>query len=189
MHGASCIRAFVHSSERLLQLLERAARRDHAVGVHDLARRQPRALNQGDAWNITNRARQLFVDDGVDEDSLAPYAEALEHLRGGLGLDFGGRQLVDDDQRAVFHLLRERRPQSAPFGALRDLEVVASRLRPEHRAAVAPQGRADRAHPRASGPLLPPGFLATAADERTVFRRVGPAPLGRIAWTTDAQMR
>src|SRR5207249_6969931 len=28
--------------------------------------------------------------------------------------------------------------------------------------------------------LLPPGFLATAADERTVFRRVGPAPLGRI---------
>ena len=74
------------------------------------------------------------------------------------------RQRVDDDQRAVLQLLGERRAQRAELDLLRQLEVVAARLRTEHRAALAPQRVADLADAGAAGALLPPRLLAAAAD-------------------------
>src|SRR6185503_7583966 len=63
---------------------------------------------------------------------------------------------------------------------LRQRKVVTARLRPEHRAALAPQRVADLADARAAGALLPPRLLAAAADRRAVLRRVRTAPLGRV---------
>ena len=68
-------------------------------------------------------------------------------------------------------------PRSTFFGSV---IVVAARLRPEHRAALAPQRVADLADARAAGALLPPRLLAAAADERAVLRRVRAPPLRRV---------
>ena len=116
----------------------------------------------------------------VDEQRLAVDAEPLQQLGGRLRLDLARGQRVDDDQRAVLQLLRERRAQRAALDLLRQLVVVAARLRAEHGAALAPQRVADLADARAAGALLPPRLLAAAADERAVLRRVRAAALRRV---------
>ena len=68
-------------------------------------------------------SRQLLVERDVDEHRLAGHAEPLQHLGGRLGLDLGRGQRVHDDERAVLHLLRERRAQRAALDFLRQLDT------------------------------------------------------------------
>src|SRR5439155_19493071 len=101
--------------------------------------------------------------------------QTIQQLGRRLGLDHAGCQRIEDNQCAVLELRRQRRAQRATLDLLRQLEVVAARLRPEHGAAVAPQRRPARSDPRAAGALLPPRLLPAAADERAILRGVRPA--------------
>src|SRR4051812_18969430 len=117
----------------------------------------------------------------VDDQRLAGRAERLEHRRGRLGFLVAARlELVDDDERAVGQLRRQRRAQRAQLHLARQRVVVAARLRPEHGAALAPQRVADFADAGAAGALLPPRLLARAADVGAVLRRVRALVLLRV---------
>ena len=116
----------------------------------------------------------------VDEHRLAGDAEPLQQLRRRLGLDLARPSARRRRPARRPAASAQRRAQRAALDLLRQLEVVAARLRPEHRAAVAPQRVADRPDARAAGALLPPRLLAAAADERAVLGRVRAAPLRRV---------
>src|SRR5437667_5781614 len=107
--------------------------------IRDLARREASALHELDAWNVPDRERELVVERHVDQPRLAGDAEPREELYRGLRLHLVGGQRIDDDERALLHLLRERRAQRAALHTSGQREIVAARLRPEHRAAVPPQ--------------------------------------------------
>ena len=94
---------------------------------------------------------ELLVRLHVDHQRAARAAQAPQQFRRGLGLDFRHAQRVDDRHGAVTKLRRQRRAQRATFDLLRQLERVAARLRPEDRAALAPERRARRSRP-AAGP-------------------------------------
>src|SRR6185295_14011973 len=83
-------------------------------------------------------------------------------------------------QRAVGELGRERRAEGARFHLARQRVVVAARLRPEHRAALAPQRVARLADLRAAGALLAPRLLAGAADHAAGLGLVRALPLRRV---------
>src|SRR4029079_5128782 len=97
-----------------------------------------------------------------------------------LGLHGAGRQGIDHEHVAVAQLLRERGAQGALLDLLRELVVVAPRLRPEGGAALAPEGIADFTDARAAGALLPPRLLAAAAHVRAGLRRVRAAALAGV---------
>src|SRR5205823_5612366 len=99
-------------------------------------------------------------------------AEPLQHLDRGLRLHVSDSERVDDEERAVLHLLGERRAQGAACDLLRQLEVIAARGRTKHGATMPPNRVPDRADAGAAGALLPPRLLAAAADERAVLRHV-----------------
>src|SRR5262249_27579250 len=125
--------------------------------------------------------REGLVVRDVDDERLAAGAERPEHRRGGLGLLLGhGVQRVDDHERAVGDLRRQRRAQRAQLHLARQRVLVAARLRAAHGAALAPQRIADLADAGAARTLLPPRLLAGAADERAVLRRMGAAALRRV---------
>src|SRR6185369_9915887 len=118
-------------------------------------------------------------------EGLALRAQRLEERRRllrlrRLALVASRGERVDDGQRAVGELGRERRAEGARFHLARERVVVAARLRPEHRAALAPQRVADLADPRAAGALLPPRLLARSADVGAVLRLVRAAALRRV---------
>src|SRR4029079_6451621 len=97
-----------------------------------------------------------------------------------LGLHGAGRQGIDHEHVAVAQLLRERGAQGALLDLLRELVVVAPRLRPEGGAALAPERVADFADARAAGALLPPRLLAAAADFRAGRRRLPDSELAGV---------
>ena len=146
MTSVSFIAALQLAACSLLQLLDaRRGRDDHAVGVHDVARGDARARARAARRRCcapTAPASRRAARRSSSALPLTPSRFSISTAR--LRLDLGGRQRVDDDERAVLHLLRERRAQRAALDLLRQRVVVAARLRPEHRAAMAPQRVADR---------------------------------------------
>ena len=155
---------------------------DHAARRRSTSRAVTRLLGtSATPAMLRTDSASFVVERHVDEQRLAGRRRAASASpTAALVLISPRRQRVDDDQRAVLQLLRQRRAQRAALDLLRQLEVVAARLRPEHRAALAPQRVADLADARAAGALLPPRLLAAAADERAVLRRVRAAALRRV---------
>src|SRR5262245_21042277 len=113
--------------------------------------------------DVAGRQRERLIRLHVDHERLARYPEPTEHLGCPLGLAIGRLELVDDDDRAVAQLLRERRANGADADLLRQRKLIAARLRPEHGATLAPQRRAARSDLRPAGALLLVRLLAAAA--------------------------
>ena len=103
----------------------------------------------------------------------------LFHLQGVERLSHLGRlgcfqlKIFYDGQLAIGQLRRQRRAQRAQQLFAGKLIVIRARLRPMHRAAMAPQRRADRTHAGASGALLLPQFLAGARNQFAVLGGMG----------------
>ena len=154
------------------------SRRDDARGVHHVARRHPVRSPRAHAGDVARRQREASRRASRRSGASCPSRRAASAAPPPSWSSISSTlERVDHHDRAVLQLLRQRRAQRAALDLLRQLVVVAARLRPEHRAALAPQRVADLADARAAGALLPPRLLAAAADERAVLGRVRAAPL------------
>src|SRR4051794_24731534 len=62
LQSAICnLRSAISIGQSLLQFLEGGPRRDDAIGVHHVARRDPAARDEGDAADVAHRALELLV--------------------------------------------------------------------------------------------------------------------------------
>ena len=118
-------------------------------------------------------------------------AEPLQHLRGGLRLAVARPRARRRRSRAPsLQLLRERRAQRAAPHLLRQVELVAARLRPEHGAALAPQRVADLADAaRRPVPFCRHGFLPLPLTSARFLVACVPRRSAAFSCTTDAQIR
>ncbi len=154
-------------------------RRDLASAT---SRAVSRALATSERSGMLRTDRDSFSSTLTSTSTALPIdAEALQHLGCRPRLDLGCRQLVDDDQRAVLHLLGQRRAQRAELAlssAAGSRSCAAAVRRPCRLCATADFGF--RSDARAAGALLPPRLLAAAADVRAVLRLVRAAAFGRV---------
>ena len=99
-----------------------------------------------------------------DQDALGfRQVERLEQGDGLFRLDLAELEGFQADDVAFAHLFREDAAHRAAPHLHREGFAIVAGVRPEHDAAAAPLGRADRTLPRAAGPFLPPGLAAAAA--------------------------
>src|SRR6202012_5819498 len=81
-------------------------------------------------------------------------------------------EVLNDGQLAIGQLRSQRRAQCTHQLLLRELVVVAARLRSVNRTTATPERSADRAHARAARALLLPQLLARTRNQLAILRRV-----------------
>src|SRR6185436_3542055 len=159
----------------------RLQRIDGGLGQHELP--APQNVIDVDALDrqhvdIGNAARgetEVVLDLGAVDDQGVVETELLEALLQLAGLGFLQRERIDDDDRAVLGLGRERVAQRERAHLLRHAYLVAARGRTERTAAAAEQVHARRAVTGLTGALLLVHLLARAPDFRTVLHVMGAA--------------
>ena len=140
--------------------------------VQDVVDVEAHRVDRLDAGDVARRKLDVLVLIERDDEALRIDAEIAEHLDDALRLRGIELKVVEDDEIAARHLVRECALDREAALLLRHAERIRARLRAEDRAAADPQRRARRAASCTTRALLSPRLSAAAPHEAARLRRM-----------------
>src|SRR5229473_1988931 len=149
--------------ERVAQPHHGILREQQQVMLQHVVRLQTAWRRESNALDVAARAFQVCVLAVGHQQSRLRVIQLVQHRQQGLGFVRLECPRIHDRQLLLRQFCRKRRAQRPKEHLLRQRVAVIARLRSVDRAAMAPEGRADRTDTRAARALLLPELAARAA--------------------------